>query len=40
MMIFIINHDNRIIYYCDNIYLLEYKHLKLYRKQNKLSKSI
>lgn len=40
MMIFIITHDNRIIDYCDNIYLLEDKHLKLYRKQNKLSQSI
>ena len=36
MMIFIITHDNRIIDYCDNIYLLEDKHLKLYRKYNKL----
>lgn len=40
MMIFIITHDNRIIDYCDNIYLLEDNHLKLYRKQNKLSQSI
>lgn len=40
MMVFIITHDNRIIDYCDNIYLLEDKHLKLYRKQNKLSQSI
>lgn len=40
MVIFIITHDNRIIDYCDNIYLLEDKHLKLYRKQNKLSQSI
>lgn len=40
IMIFIITHDNRIIDYCDNIYLLEDKHLKLYRKQNKLSQSI
>lgn len=40
MMIFIITHDNRIIDYCNNIYLLEDKHLKLYRKQNKLSQSI
>lgn len=40
MMIFIITHDNRVIDYCDNIYLLEDKHLKLYRKQNKLSQSI